>query len=50
MLFIYTAMLKVTINEKKVNPLDICMIRTLVMLIGTFIIAKCMNASFNVDP
>ena len=50
MLFIYTAMLKVTINEKKVNPLDICLIRTFVMLVGTFIIAKCMSASFNVDP
>ena len=48
-LFIYTTLLKILINEKKVNPMDICVIRTLVMLLGTLTIALCMRQSFHVE-
>lgn len=49
-MFTYTALLKITINEKDVNPLDICLVRVLVMFVGTLIIAKFMKQNFYVDP
>ena len=49
-MFIYTTMLKVTINDHKVNALDICLIRTFVMLVGTLILACSMGASFFIQP
>lgn len=47
-MFIYTTLLKVTINRKGVNALDICMIRTLTMLVGCFVLVKCFNESLHV--
>ena len=49
-LFIYTAMLKITINVKGVNPLDICLIQVLTILVGTFITAICMGTTFKIEP
>lgn len=48
-MFIYTTLLKITINSKKVNPMDICMIRTLVMLVGTTILTLMLKQSFKVE-
>ena len=43
-------MLKLAINEKKVNPLDICLYRTLVMLTGSGILALCLRADWHIIP
>ena len=42
-MFAYTTLLKVSINEKGVNPLDICLIRTLVMFVGTLMLTYFMG-------
>ena len=40
-LFCFATLIKITVNEKKVNALDICFIRTLTLLVFSFIGAKC---------
>ena len=37
-------------NDKKVNALDICFIRTLTLLTFSFIGAKCFGQSFFIEP
>ena len=49
-MFIYTATLKITLNEHKVNALDVCLIRTSVMLVGSLIIACSIGAPFFIQP
>ena len=39
-------LLKKAINERDINPLDICFLRTLVLFVGTLIISFCMKQSF----
>ena len=48
-MFCYTAILKIALNEKGVHPLDMCLIRTLFMLVGSSILAYMMKASFIVE-
>ena len=49
-MFLYTSALKVAINEKKINQLDICFVRTLVALIFSLLITLVSRKSFFVEP
>lgn len=42
--------LKIAVNEKNVNPLDISFFRTLVMLLGTGILVLIMGENLYVKP
>ena len=48
-MFCYTASLKVTLNEKGVHPLDMCLIRTLFLFVGSLTLAKSLGAKFFVE-
>lgn len=49
-MFLYTSALKIAINEKKINQLDICLVRTLVALVFSFLITVVGQKSFFVEP
>ena len=49
MLFIYTVIVKISVNEKGVHPLDICLIRTLFMFVGCAVTIKICNQSCYVE-
>ena len=44
----YAALLKYTMNEKRVNPLDICMMRTLVLFLFSIVLGYATSCDFNV--
>ena len=44
----YSALLKYTMNEKRVNPLDICMLRTLVLFVFSVIMGYATGCNFGV--
>ena len=49
-IFAYTVCLKITVSEKGVNALDICLVRNFVMLLGTGFLALHMRVSFKIAP
>ena len=49
-MFGYTTLLKITVNEKGFDPLDLCLVRVAYMIVGTSIIALLMRADFYVAP
>ena len=44
--FAFTTLVKITVNDKKANALDICLIRTTTVLVLSAILAKCLSADF----
>ena len=48
-MFFYTTLIKYTVNDKKVNPLDVCFIRTLTMLVGTGILGLILREKFAIQ-
>ena len=49
-MFFYTTLVKIIINEYDMNPLDMCLIRTIVATIFSGTLAKLIGASFYVQP
>ena len=43
------SLVKVAINDKKVSALDICLVSTFLMLIGSYAFGKCMGASLTIE-
>lgn len=48
-MFCYTTCLKITLNEKGVHPLDMCLVRTLFMCFGSWILGCVMKAPFKIE-
>jgi len=49
-LFFYTAILKHTVNSEGVNALDICLIRVVILITGSVVMARTSGASFWITP
>ena len=47
--FVYSALVKIVVRQKKVDQMDICLIRTFVMLVGSFIFTRSVGASLVIE-
>lgn len=48
--FGYVTLIKVAVNSKGIDPLDICLARMLVLIGGSWLISLCTGVSFRLEP
>ena len=50
LLVVFSGLVKFTVNEKKVNAFDICLVRSSTVLVFSFIMAKSLKLSLHIEP
>lgn len=48
--FVYGVLVKISVNEKHIKALDLCLVRSLIMFVGSLILVLTMRVSLRIEP